>query len=195
MPEMARRLAPHPLIAGLLLASPYAAVMSAVAAFLLMISSSLVRDIYQRTIDPAVSDKVVKRLSYTMTALVGVGVMIAAMRPPDFLQYLIVFAGSGQSSSFLFPMLLSLYWKQATKQGVLSGMLGGACTIMALYLAGWMFNDKTIYKAIEPYYLFGFDPLVWGFSVSAITSIGISLLTRPDPRLVEKYFPQRTIDS
>ena len=60
MPEMAKRLAPHPFIAGLLLASPYAAVMSAVAAFLLVLSSSLVRDIYQRNINPNVSTKRMK---------------------------------------------------------------------------------------------------------------------------------------
>src|SRR5439155_22701603 len=55
-------------MAGLLLAAPYAAIMSTVAAFLLMISSSLVRDLYQRTINPNVSPRVVKAGSYLVTA-------------------------------------------------------------------------------------------------------------------------------
>jgi len=47
MPAMALALTEdYPLVGGLLLAAPYAAAMSAVAGFLLLMSSSLVRDIY-----------------------------------------------------------------------------------------------------------------------------------------------------
>src|SRR5919201_7172565 len=117
MPAMTRRLA-HPLVAGLLLAAPYAAIMSTVAAFLLMISSSLVRDLYQRTFNPDVSPRVIKASSYLVTALVGVVVVVGALNPPGFLQYIIVFTGSGQGCAFLVPMALTLYWPRATRQGV-----------------------------------------------------------------------------
>ena len=56
---------------GLILAAPYAAAMSAVAGFLLLMSSSLVRDIYQRNINPSVSPRAVSRISYATTAVVG----------------------------------------------------------------------------------------------------------------------------
>src|SRR5207245_8268122 len=69
MPAMVRHVA-HPLVAGLLLAAPYAAIMSTVAAFLLMISSSLVRDIYQRTINPNASPRALKTSSYVITAVI-----------------------------------------------------------------------------------------------------------------------------
>jgi SSS family transporter len=189
MPEMARRLAPHPLIAGLLLASPYAAVMSAVAAFLLMISSSLARDIYQRSINPNVSAKTMKAISYTVTTLVGVGVLLLALKPPDFLQYLIVFTGTGQSCSFLFPMICCLYWKRATKRGILAGMLGGGLTVFALYIVGWTAGGEGRHDRFAPYYLAGFDPLVWGFCVSLTACVTISLMTRTEPDQVVKYFP------
>jgi SSS family solute:Na+ symporter/sodium/pantothenate symporter len=190
MPEMARRLAPHPIIAGFLLASPYAAVMSAVAAFLLVISSSLARDIYQRTINPNASATTMKYLSYSATILVGLGVMIAALRPPDFLQYLIVFTGSGQSCAFLFPMLFCLYWRRATKRGMLAGMLGGGLTVFALYAYGWTFGGEGRLDDFAPYYLLGFDPLIWGLSLSLVLSVVVSLLTKPDPEQVARYFPK-----
>jgi sodium/pantothenate symporter len=189
MPEMARRMAPHPIIAGMLLASPYAAVMSAVAAFLLMISSSLARDIYQRSINPNVSAKTMKIISYSVTTLVGVGVLIAALKPPDFLQYLIVFTGTGQSCSFLFPMIACLYWKRATKRGVLAGMLGGGLTILSLYIVGWTMGGGSPIDKFSPYYLLGFDPLVWGLSVSLLLTFTVSRLTRTEPSQVAKYFP------
>lgn len=143
MPAMTRRLA-HPLVAGLLLAAPYAAIMSTVAAFLLMISSSLVRDLYQRVINPGVTQRTVQVASYTVTALVGVGITLAAINPPNFLQYIIVFTGSGQGAAFLFPMFLTLYWRRATRQGVLAGMLGGFLVLLALFVFGWIDNRSQI---------------------------------------------------
>jgi SSS family solute:Na+ symporter/sodium/pantothenate symporter len=216
MPAMARHLAP-PWLAGFLLAAPYAAIMSTVAAFLLMISSSLVRDIYQRTIDPNVSPRIIKIASYVVTALVGLVVMLGALRPPGFLQYVIVFTGSGMGCSFLAPMLLSLYWRRATREGVFASMLGGFISVFFLYVLGWSdsltratpgaadgtgiaasiqsalawipgWGDKRI-EAFAPLYVFGVDPLVWGLLASFTLGIGISLITRPDPKLVEKYFP------
>ncbi len=142
MPAMARHvtrpLAGGSFVAGLLLAAPYAAIMSTVAAFLLMISSSLVRDLYQRTISPNVSPKVVKTSSYVVTGLVGVVVLVGALNPPGFLQYIIVFTGSGQGCSFLVPVCLGLYWPRATRAGMLAGMLGGFLTLFTLYALGWI---------------------------------------------------------
>jgi sodium/pantothenate symporter len=67
-----------------------------------MISSGLVRDIYQRTINPQVSEKTVKWMTYLITALVGIGVTLVALRsPPQFLQYIIVFTGSFMSFFFV----------------------------------------------------------------------------------------------
>src|SRR5262249_60592672 len=140
-------------------ASPHAAVMSAGAGFLLVISSSLVRDIYQRSITPNVSTRKMKVISYTVTILVGVGVMIAAMNPPRYLQYFIVFTGTGQSCSFLFPMFLCLYWRRATKQGVIAGMLGGGLTVLFLYVIGWLGDGEGRIAREEPFYLRGFGPL------------------------------------
>lgn len=230
MPAMARHLAP-PLVAGLLLAAPYAAIMSTVAAFLLMISSSLVRDLYQRSINPNVSPRVIRLASYLVTALVGVVVMVGALNPPGFLQYIIVFTGSGMSCAFLFPMILSLYWRRATAPGVLAGMLGGFLVILGLYALGWTDSrsQRTLQEHAErsaaqpqgeaasaapvlatwlqrnlawipgwgekrpdsfaPLYVGGFDPLVWGFVVSLVLALGVSWCTRPDPVLIERYFP------
>jgi Na+/proline symporter len=188
MPAMTRQIA-HPLVAGMLLAAPYAAIMSTVAAFLLMMSSSLVRDIYQRSINPDVSEKTIKRLSYGVTGLTGLVVMIGALNPPDYLQYLIVFTGSGQGCAFLAPMAITLYWPRATRQGVLAGMLGGFAVLFGLYVLGWLGVGGPRSSDFLPLELGGVDPLVWGLLTSVALSIGVSLATRPDEEQVKKYFP------
>jgi SSS family solute:Na+ symporter/sodium/pantothenate symporter len=210
MPAMARYLTRTngvPWLGGLLLAAPYAAIMSTVAAFLLLISSSLVRDLYQRVINPKASEKTLKRMSYFITAGVGGVVMLLALNPPKFLQFIIVFTGSGQGCAFLFPMLLALYWKGATRQGVLAGMLGGFAVLLLFYVLGWSdsgLRDTELHGSLNwipgwgeerldgfaPLYAGGVDPLVWGLLASLLLTFGVSLMTRPDAELVKKYFPE-----
>ena len=138
MPAMALAVTEDwPLLGGLILAAPYAAAMSAVAGFLLLMSSSLVRDIYQRNINPSVSPRTVRWISYGTTAVVGVIVTFAALRPPRFLQYIIVFTGAGMGCTFLAPTVLALYWRRATRAGALAAMIGGFVSVGLLYVLGW----------------------------------------------------------
>jgi SSS family solute:Na+ symporter/sodium/pantothenate symporter len=202
MPAMIRHLA-HPLVAGFLLAAPFAAIMSPVAAYLLMISSSLVRDLYQRTLNPQASSRLLKRLSYLVTALVGLGATLAALNPPEFIQYVIVFTGSGLGCAFLIPMFITLYWRKATRQGVLAGMLGGFWAVFSLYVLGWIegagwFGELLAWlpgwgvarqSRFLPLYVGGVDPLVWGLVASLTLSVGGSLATQPDEELVKRFFP------
>jgi SSS family solute:Na+ symporter/sodium/pantothenate symporter len=139
MPAMALHVTKDmPLVGGLILAAPYAAAMSAVAGFLLLMSSSLVRDIYQRNFNPNVSAGTVKKISYWTTAVVGIVVTLAAFHPPQFLQYLIIFTGAGMACTFLAPTVFALYWKRSTRAGALTGLVSGFATVAILYVLGWM---------------------------------------------------------
>jgi SSS family solute:Na+ symporter/sodium/pantothenate symporter len=138
MPTMALAVTEKwPLLGGLILAAPYAAAMSAVAGFLLLMSSSLVRDIYQRNINPHVSPRTVRWISYGTTAVVGIIVTVGALRPPRFLQYIILFTGAGMGCTFLAATVLALYWRRATKAGALAALIGGFVSVLILYVLGW----------------------------------------------------------
>jgi SSS family solute:Na+ symporter/sodium/pantothenate symporter len=195
MPAMALALTEDwPLIGGLILAAPYAAAMSAVAGFLLLMSSSLVRDIYQRSINPDVSPRAIRRISYGTTAVVGVVVTLGALQPPRFLQYIIVFTGAGMASTFLAPTVLALYWRRATRPGALAAMSGGFVTVLALYLLGWLGVGKEAARGLAaekfaPVYLLGFDPLLWGLAASFGLGVGVSMATARLPAdMVDRYF-------
>ena len=171
----------YQILGAVLVAAPFAAVMSTVDSFLLMISSGLVRDIYQRTINPRVSSRTVKRASYATTVIVGIVVMLLATRPPDFLQRIIVFTGSGFAATFLCPVLLGLYWKGMTRQGALSAMVGGF-TVMVGFFLPTLFGGSRID-------LLGFHPNLWGLIVSFGLGFLVSKVTGPAPtHLVETYF-------
>ena len=155
-----------------------------VDSFLLMISSALVRDIYQRNINPEVTERTVRRLSYFFTFVVGIAATLGALNPPEYLQDIIVYTGSGLAACFLAPMALSLYWPRINVQGAMAGMVGGFLAHLSLYVAGFIVNNR-----FAPYALFDIDPIIWGLAASAIAGVGVSLITTPPPKeLVARFF-------
>ncbi|MGE3805661.1 MAG: hypothetical protein AB7K24_13375 [Gemmataceae bacterium] len=185
----------YQILAAIFVAAPFAAVMSTVDSFLLMVSSSLVRDVYQRTINPDVSERAVKIASYTTTAVAGVVVTMLATQRIDFLQYIIVFTGGGFAATFLCPVFLGVYWKGMTRQGALAAMIGGFCVVVGLF-APSMFPTEVAglthllgIKLGSRVNLLGFHPVFWGLGTSFALGILVSKLTGPPPEhLVDKYF-------
>jgi len=173
-----------PWLAGFLVAAPFAAAMSTVDSFMLMISSSMVRDIYQRNINPNVPEKRVKRMSYACMILIGLIVTAGAVNPPRFMQYLIVFTGGGLSVSFLVPVTMALYWPRTTGLGAAAAMIAGFVVYLGLYVAGYI-----IYGSARPLNILELDPLIWGFAVSFIAGVLGSRLSQPPPeQLVTRFF-------
>jgi SSS family solute:Na+ symporter/sodium/pantothenate symporter len=195
MPAMALRMTDHiPLLGGLILAAPYAAAMSAVAGYLLLMSSSLVRDIYQRNFNPNVSARTVRGITYLTTAVAGLIVTLASLWPPPFLQYLIIFTGAGMACTFLGPTVLALYWRRATRAGALASLLTGFLGLTIPWVLGICGLGKegtsgAAGQTFAPYYLFGLDPLIYGLLLSFIAGIVVSLYTPPMPaKQVDRYF-------
>ena len=187
MPEMAAHvteIAGVPWLAGLLVAAPFAAVMSSVDSFLLLVSSGVVRDIYQDAINPNASEQRMRKLSHAVTVIIGFLAVLVVLNPPDYLQTLIVFASGGLGASFLMPVVLALYWPRMTADAALFGMISGALTILGLYFAGYLVDGS-----FGEYNLMGLHPIVWSIFVTASVIFAVSLSQRPPERsLVEKYF-------
>ncbi|NOX99615.1 MAG: hypothetical protein GXP30_07790 [Verrucomicrobia bacterium] len=176
-----------PWLAGFVVAAPFAAVMSSVDSFLLVISSSLVRDVYQRNINPDASDKTLQRLSWSVTGGVGILAILCALNPPEYLQDLIISASEGLASSFMMPMILALYWQRMTGAGAIAGMLGGMGMHLVLNVIGYL--DTGGFQAYEP---LGVMPLFWDVIVATILTVGVSLMSAPPERaLVVKFFGKR----
>ncbi|WP_449539779.1 sodium/pantothenate symporter [Ferdinandcohnia sp. Marseille-Q9671] len=124
MPLLAMEVLP-PWLAGVVLSAPMAAIMSTVNSLLLLVSSAIVKDVYLNYIRPDASERVVKRLSMTVTALIGILVLLFATNPPDLLIWLNLFAFGGLEAAFIWPIVLGLYWKTGNKYGAISSMVVG----------------------------------------------------------------------
>ena len=187
MPAMVEHLtaaAGWPWLAGLFLAAPFAAVMSTVDSHLLVISSAVVRDVYQRNINPLASQSIIRRMSYAVTILVGVAALLGALNPAEYLQDIIVYTGSGLGACFLAPVVLALYWPRLNAAGAIAGMLSGFLFHLALYGAGMLVHGG--FQAVR---IGNFDPLLPAMAVSFVATIGVALITSPPPQhLVRKFF-------
>jgi len=181
------------LIAGLILAAPFGAVMATVSSYLVVIASGLVRDVYQRFINPQAGSHDLRRLSYIVMVLVGVVAVAANINPVDYLQVIVVFSGTGAAATFGVPALMLAYWRRATTAGMLAGMIGGGGTVVSMYILGVQgYGADILIGAVSrfrPYFLLGLDPLLWGIAVSLVAGITVSLCTTPpDSELVSKLF-------
>ncbi|MBS0261967.1 MAG: sodium:solute symporter [Planctomycetes bacterium] len=180
-------------LAGLILAAPFGAVMATVSSYLVVIASGLVRDVYQRFINPQAGSHDLRRLSYM--AMIGVGAIavLANIKPVAYLQAIVVFSGTGAAATFCMPALMIAFWRRTTVAGTLSSMFGGAGTMLVLYVLGFSGYgaDRRIgsVTTFRPYFLLDLDPMLWGLLVSFLAGVIVSLLTTPpDAALVSKLF-------
>lgn len=186
------------LVAGLILAAPFGAVMATVSSFLVIIASGLVRDVYQRMIHPDATELQMKRCTYVAMALMGAICVAVNIWPVDFLQAIIVFCSSGVAAAFFVPALMVAFWRRATAPGMIASMLSGAFVVLALLVLGVFSPDDGLgpKTKFQSYHLLDLEPVVWGVLVSAIGGIGVSLATEPPPAaLVSKLFDaEGTVD-
>ncbi|WP_406700649.1 sodium transporter [Singulisphaera sp. Ch08] len=193
MPSLVIKLA-NPYVAGLILAAPYGAVLSTVSGWLLIVSSGLVRDLYQRFFRPTATEREIAWASYSTTVAIGLIVAIVALKPPTYLQLIIVFSSTGMAAAFLMPALLGCFWRRSTAAGAIAAMATGATVTLGLYVLGtlgpdrlhlsWLFapnQDIGAASSFRPYYLFGLDPCIWGLSSSLAAGLIGSWLSPPPP--------------
>ena len=179
VPTVAKLVAPR-WLAGLLIAAPFAAVMSTVDSALLVISAAVVRDLVKKSVYPGLSATGGMWLSYAVTGGVGVTVFFLALSKPPFLQPLVIYYIAGGASALFWPSLATLFWKRATAVGVIAGLAGGALTFA-------LCNQFPAFRILDP--LLQLHPIVYGTSMSWLLTYGVSRLTpaQEESRL-ELYF-------
>jgi sodium/pantothenate symporter len=154
VPELIIEMLPGPL-AGALLTAPLAAIMSTVDSMLLIVSATIVRDLYVTYVKPSTPDRTASTMGSTVSALCGLVVLLLALRPPEYLEYLVIFSIGGLGSMFFVPLLGGLYWRRANTTAAILSMLGGLTTFVVT--TQWL-----------PEAALGMDPNVVAVCVSAV---------------------------
>lgn len=128
----------HPLLAGITIIGPLAATMSTISSLLIAGSSAIVKDIYMHEKEKKgekVSQKNLGVISVSVTAIMGIVAVVMAIKPPDIIVWINMFAFGGLQTAFFWTLVLGLFWKKANATGAIWGMVGGLgayCVTMAV---------------------------------------------------------------
>lgn len=162
MPQLATSLLPA-WLAGIFISGAIAAMMSTADSQLLVISSSVIEDIYHKTLNRKVGEKFLLLISRVITILVGVGGFLIAIYSEKLIFSMVSYAWAGLSAAFGPALLLTLKWKKTTWQGVLGGMIIG--TLVTIIWTETDILEQTLSSRFT------------GFVVAIISVYIISLLT------------------
>ena len=161
-------------LAGVFLAGPLAAIMSTVDSMLILVASSIVKDIWLNYVNPGMSDRGVANMSAFVTVVVGVLVYLAALKPPSLLVWLNLFAIGGLEATFLWPIVLGLYWRRANAPGAVASMVVGVGT--------YLWFDKVWNRP------FGTHTIVLPLALALVAFVLVSSVTKKPSREVEEEF-------
>lgn len=175
VPKLIIELLPGPL-AGALLAAPLAAIMSTVDSMLLIVSSTIVRDLYRNYRPQGASDRRIAILGPAVSGVIGLVVLLLALNPPEYLELVVIFSIGGLGSIFFVPLVVGLYWRRANKTGAILGMTGGL--IYYMVATQWV-----------PQLTLGMQSVVMALVVSAVLFVIGSYAGPPPPqRVVIKFW-------
>ncbi len=165
-PTLSSELFP-PVIAGMLLVVVLSAIMSTVDSLLLLASSAVVRDTYQKIMGSNESESVLSNYGKVITVVIGVIALVLGIQEPRVIFHFVLASWSGLGSAFGPVMIGILYYKRITWLGVLSGMLGGFLTSI-IWLSFFKADYHGLYEAIP------------GFLAGMVLTFGVSWLTSQD---------------
>ncbi len=164
-------------ISGLVAAGGMAAAMSTADGLILAIANALSHDIYYKIIDPKADVR--KRLLVARALLVVIGAAgayIASMRITSILGA-VAWAFDFAMSGLFFPLILGVWWKRATREGAIAGMIAGLASGTAYLIYVYpKFMGNPAWLGID-HLRFG----IIGASVCLVVMVVVSLMTKaPD---------------
>jgi sodium/pantothenate symporter len=173
-----------PFWAGVVIIGPIAATISTVSSLLLTSSSSIIKDVYMRSLEKrgkSLSNDGVKRLSMVFTILLGFGIYLISIAPPSVIWKINMFAFGGLETAFFWVMIFGLFWHKANSTGAICAMFGGVaayCITMALGFKVFSLHQITIGITTSLVFFF----------------IGNAMGKMPDMDTLKLFFPDKYED-
>lgn len=126
----------HPILAGIFIAGPLAAIMSTVDSMLILASAAIIKDLYMHYSKSDISEEKLTKMSFISTAVLGIIVFVFAINPPDLIVWINLFAFGGLEAAFLCPTIFGLYWKRANATGAILSFIGGVGSYFYYTISG-----------------------------------------------------------
>lgn len=165
------------ILVALFVAIVLSAIMSTIDSLLILASSAITRDFYQKIFRPDVKDEDLTKLSRTATIIMAFSALTIALvmnyiSPDRQIFWVIIFGWSGIAATFCPVIILTLFWKGYSEKGAIASMISGFAAVM---LFNFVFKEMETVGA----YFVAVDVLFPSFLVSMLIGFLVSKLYPP----------------
>jgi cation/acetate symporter len=171
-------------VVGLVAAGAMAAALSTAAGLLLVISTSVSRDLV-KTFNPGITEK--KELRIARLAAAGAVVLAGyfGVNPPGFVAEVVAFAFGLAAASFFPVIIMGIFSTRINKEGAITGMISGL-----IFTMGYIIYFKLMSPELNSaeHWWFGISPEgigSIGMMINFVVCYFVSMATPPPPQHVQ----------
>lgn len=123
------------ILVAIFIAIVLSAIMSTIDSLLILASSAITRDFYQKIFRPDLKDEDLTTFSRVATitmALIalGIAILLYNLYPERQIFWIMIFGWSGIAATFCPVIILSLFWKGYSEKGAIASMVAGFISII-----------------------------------------------------------------
>lgn len=123
------------ILVAIFIAIVLSAIMSTIDSLLVLASSSITRDFYQKIFRPDLKDEDLTKFSRIITitmamVALGIAILLYNLYPDRQIFWIMIFGWSGIAATFCPVIILSLFWKGYTEKGAIASMLTGFLSVI-----------------------------------------------------------------
>jgi SSS family transporter len=174
IPKAIMMLAPEG-VRGFILAAPVAASVSTLAVTFIVLSAALVRDVVQ-AYRPTIPEAKLVTLARVVPIIFAIISLLLALYPVGIIVEIVGIAFGTIFATFVGPLTIGLYWKGATKAGVIVSMLSG----LVVSIVWLLFLYKGVVGPVATWVY----PVVPAIAVALPLFFIVSFLTKKPPKEV-----------
>ncbi|TFG85882.1 MAG: sodium/proline symporter [Gemmatimonadales bacterium] len=179
------------IVVGGFIAVILAAIMSTIDSLLLVATSAISRDVYQKMFRPQLPDERLTRLSRFVTVglsalALAISITVSFLSPDRTVFWYVIFGWSGLTATFCPMMILALTWRRYNAAGALASMACGmVCVPFFKFVVPHLGGAGAVLARAEE--------LLPSFALALAAGVAVTLLTdrpahgeagsRPTPRL------------
>lgn len=171
------------LLVAVFIAIVLSAIMSTIDSLLILASSAITRDFYQKIFRPDIKDQDLTKISRVATVIMAITALVIAIimnyvSPDRQIFWVIIFGWSGIAATFCPVVILSLFWKGYSEKGAIASMISGFVSVI-------LFNF--VFKEMENVgeYFMALDVLAPSFAVAMMIGFIVSKLSPPSAEAVK----------
>ena len=165
------------LLVAIFIAIVLSAIMSTIDSLLILASSAITRDFYQKIFRPDLKDEDlinisrISTITMAFTALI-IAIIMNQVSPDRQIFWVIIFGWSGIAATFCPVIILSIFWKDYSEKGAIASMISGFVSVM---LFNFVFKEM---PNIGEYFV-ALDVLAPSFAVAMIVGVIVSKIYPP----------------